>query len=832
MITYPQPLLASNNGSLPRPLLPMAQGVTPRAVEASDDHASGSNQPPEKRASPSAFDSTLQPSLSPSSLATLLSTANKAFDSASPITVRATALAALYLLHRTAPKSLRLPLQLAMGASALSVCVSAASGQASTPPEAQRERSSPPPTEKTYCAFVSHSKGEAATEARFLQVELERRLGDRVFIDSDYLRNQANLEQHVAESRCLILIQSKNVLTRPCVLVELMTAIKLGVPIVAVHFTGGAYMYDFAHAAEFLTRIDTMLPKADRQLLERRGFDMEDVAHQLSSTIPSVPSHKLDRAFSRAVLDAVFDELTQSVRNVAPPKPLDDKAEWLSKRGSPKEHRKLLRQMAHATPHGESASPHGTHSAPSAYPPPLAPMVPAHVSFHHSSRKALSNKLKAHLLTSASDGMRAVALRGGGGTGKSALASVIVRDAEVLSSFSAVAWASVGDECDVPHAKRMLLSQLVEKQLPPEAISEDQLDRALRDATRGRAVLLVLDDVWHSAVAKALCVVDPLTHSAVLLTTRVKGVLKEAVEVEVGVMDEDEAVLLLLRAGDMGHLTHAPPAEARKVAALCGYLPLALCIAGEVLMEHADDWTDCLAEELAEHQLAELRLRAAPSLESSAAAAASLEERLVSRTLRAITRAGAPPQVHDVLELCAAFARGVAVPAHVVDVAAASTHPSSGRLVRRCLKLLVDHSLVQGSIALGVSLHDIVRAYALARAAEAEGGMRAMQRRVLRALLEALSVEHAAGAGGRTELSKYAQLQLAHHVRGARDGGAPLREDALLVDALLGHADESVRRLVAEGVGEEAVVRAAEASEARGELEAAAGFRSLASWMA
>ena len=52
-------------------------------------------------------------------------------------------------------------------------------------------------------------------EARFLQTELQKALGKKIFLDSDDLRDLSKLQQHVRDSDCIVLVQSTNVLSRP-----------------------------------------------------------------------------------------------------------------------------------------------------------------------------------------------------------------------------------------------------------------------------------------------------------------------------------------------------------------------------------------------------------------------------------------------------------------------------------------------------------------------------------------------------------------------------------------------------------------------------------------
>ena len=74
-------------------------------------------------------------------------------------------------------------------------------------------------------AFISHMKLEGAMEARFLQTELESHLKEHCFLDSDDLRSLHKLCDHVKESKCIVLLQTRSVLTRPYCLLELLTAI-------------------------------------------------------------------------------------------------------------------------------------------------------------------------------------------------------------------------------------------------------------------------------------------------------------------------------------------------------------------------------------------------------------------------------------------------------------------------------------------------------------------------------------------------------------------------------------------------------------------------------
>ena len=104
----------------------------------------------------------------------------------------------------------------------------------SKPAEAAGKEPSPRPRPRDaagFACFLSHYKVEAATEARWLQQELEAATARRCFLDSDDLKDLSRLRDHVRESACVLMVQTRSILTRPYCVVELVTAIDAGVPI-------------------------------------------------------------------------------------------------------------------------------------------------------------------------------------------------------------------------------------------------------------------------------------------------------------------------------------------------------------------------------------------------------------------------------------------------------------------------------------------------------------------------------------------------------------------------------------------------------------------------
>ena len=163
---------------------------------------------------------------------------------------------------------------------------------------------------KRFGAFISHCKKEASMEARYLQMELAKRLGKPCFLDSDDLRSLDKLQHHVRESDVVVIVQSASVLSRPYCLLELVTAIDTSIPIVGVSLGSGSasHAYDFEEAVHFLPHLDTSLEAANSgaaEVLRAHGVELIEAAYKLSSTIPKTISLKLEIGASRRILEDI-----------------------------------------------------------------------------------------------------------------------------------------------------------------------------------------------------------------------------------------------------------------------------------------------------------------------------------------------------------------------------------------------------------------------------------------------------------------------------------------------------------------------------------------------
>ena len=418
-----------------------------------------------------------------------------------------------------------------------------------------------------WAAFISHCKDDAAMDARWLQEKLEAHFVRRCFLDSDDLRDLTKIRRHVADADVLLLVQSANVLSRPYCLIELLAAIEAGRPIVGVSLTGH-FAYDFGVAESFLEQLDSKLklvnPGAEK-LLASKGVDLADAAWKLSSVLPQIISIELNRNASRAILKATVADIVSAMGSAEALSP-SDKEEWLRARSSG-----ALRSRSGSLQHGARRG--SGQRAASLLVPRHVPTLPE--SFDEcfaagSSRELIFGAVKSALLerpaSTSLSGLRTVVMRGMGGVGKTTLAAAVARDADVGSAFEALAWLNIGQTPELPTLLRSLLRQF--GGTPAEGASDEEVAEACRTAARGRKLLLVLDDCWEAEPERALNLLDERSSSACLVSSRLRGLVPRALEIDVTVLTLPESVALLLKSGGVEHLIADPPLAAVDVAEL------------------------------------------------------------------------------------------------------------------------------------------------------------------------------------------------------------------------------------------------------------------------
>ena len=354
---------------------------------------------------------------------------------------------------------------------------------------------------------------------------------------------------------------------------------------------------------------------------------------------------------------------------------------------------------------------------------------------------------------------------GMGGIGKTTVSCWVTRSDAVRTKFGIVAWITLG-QTPALHACFDLLHLQLANAPMPEGVSFDQKHELLKQAFLHQSVLLILDDCWDEEVAKHFDWIDRSTNSKVLISSRVREVLNGGQIVNVNVPSQSDAVNMLLSTAGLDSSALKGRAEVGKVADLCKRLPLTIGVAGKLIrqlaqgssMTSASDWTDVVA--LLEEEL-----------EEKEGSLLSIEESIIRASIKAIPTklrgnvsqlfisfALAPEDTLEPLPVLGMlFSSSSSMPTNSSSSSSSSrpAKPLSRLQVRRYLKVLIDRSLVLGTVD-RPQLHDVMLDYVQK---ELTGeAYKAAQRR----LVELLRKSDRSSA---TPTGKYTQSCVRHHIK-------------------------------------------------------------------
>jgi hypothetical protein len=137
-----------------------------------------------------------------------------------------------------------------------------------------------------------------------------------VFHDKANAHNLKDLPKEVMQSKCLLVLQTKDVLTRPFCLIEIYTAIKNNIPIVPVELIGLGY--DHAETINLVENTDSFEEKLEKRnpgagkTLEGQGIDLKDLATVLKSKVSLFVSEKYDSSFKAGVLASMISGIVDT----------------------------------------------------------------------------------------------------------------------------------------------------------------------------------------------------------------------------------------------------------------------------------------------------------------------------------------------------------------------------------------------------------------------------------------------------------------------------------------------------------------------------------------
>ncbi|MFC7382708.1 AfsR/SARP family transcriptional regulator [Sphaerisporangium rhizosphaerae] len=293
---------------------------------------------------------------------------------------------------------------------------------------------------------------------------------------------------------------------------------------------------------------------------------------------------------------------------------------------------------------------------------------------------------------------------GAGGTGKSTLALRVAHDVAERYPDGQL-YAELRGTTELPATPEEVLGRLLRElgtpapELPPTL--EERVNR-YRSLLSGRRMLVVLDDAATERQVRPL--LPGSAGCAVLITSRNKlPSLAGALPTELGTLTVDAALALLSHVAGAERVT-AEPGPSRMIVRQCGYLPLAIRIAGARLASRRQWSVKLMADRLADERR---RLDELAVGDQEVRAGIALSYELLTGSVRRALR----------------YLGLLGLPHFPAWVAAAATGSSLDEAERE-LEQLVDASLVEveGVDAIGqvrYRLHDLIRLFARERA-EAE----------------------------------------------------------------------------------------------------------------
>jgi len=310
---------------------------------------------------------------------------------------------------------------------------------------------------------------------------------------------------------------------------------------------------------------------------------------------------------------------------------------------------------------------------------------------------------------------RKVGVQGMGGIGKSVLAAALARDEDVRRAFpDGVLWVTLGQELTLT-LRQVQVAAALDDESP--AFTDVQQGKArLSELLADRACLLILDDVWNARHAGAFDALGP--RGRLLLTTRDARLLTAlgASEHRLDVLDEDQTLRLLAKWTGIGQTADLPD-QARDVARECGYLPLALAMAGTMVRGRPGRWENVLH-----------RLRTA-DLEKIRQQFPDYPYPDLLRAIQVSVDALEPEVQARYLDF-AVFPEDTPVPEAVL-VTFWALEGLDEYDVQDLLDLLVDRSLAQRDAEGRLTLHDLQVDYVRKQASEEEAGLPARHDRLL-----------------------------------------------------------------------------------------------------
>jgi hypothetical protein len=270
-------------------------------------------------------------------------------------------------------------------------------------------------------------------------------------------------------------------------------------------------------------------------------------------------------------------------------------------------------------------------------------------------RPQLQEHLRGLLLGSAGRAVALTALQGMGGIGKTELARKLCHNPEVRQAFcDGIVWMDIGRESGRTILDRM--KEVAEKlNDDPVFYTAGNCETRYRSVLAGKAILLVLDDVWSEGDVVPFIPDSP--RCRLLFTTRIASIAAEtgAADCTADLLSEPQARAVMAEYAGLSR-EELPP-ESAEIIAECGRLPKGLSEIGALLRgKPRERWADVL-EKLRSAGVEKLLAPTAVSVEEMGREDPALRERYLQLAVLLEDMAAPEPVLRTLWDVDARTAR-------------------------------------------------------------------------------------------------------------------------------------------------------------------------------
>src|SRR6266508_244988 len=229
-------------------------------------------------------------------------------------------------------------------------------------------------------------------------------------------------------------------------------------------------------------------------------------------------------------------------------------------------------------------------------PPPRMALSPRDLPRHLVEREQEVAALRDLLLDP--ERRHAVVIYGMGGVGKTTLAGAIWKDPQVRETFrDGLLWATLGvaphlGDAQIAWAAMVCDTPLTQAVIAPTTSATTRAS-LLRAILYNRQYLVVIDDAWDSTDVAGLLLGGP--NCAAVITTRIRTVAEDFAPSYMyldGITSDQALNLLARRLGEP--IDDSARADAERLAARLGYMPLALELAAAQVSGRGTSWAELI----------------------------------------------------------------------------------------------------------------------------------------------------------------------------------------------------------------------------------------------